>query len=82
MLNTALPRRVAVLIAVLFAAIFIGLFWWRTGAQAAREDPEPAGPPQDAIAQDAMERRDREGRSLAEQLPANRQPGVINHEEK
>jgi hypothetical protein len=73
---------VAIGIAVAVVVLMAALFWWRTGTQQAREEPETGGPPQDAIAMDAYERRDREGRSLGEQLPANRQPGVINHEEK
>ena len=82
MLNTKLSKPVVIGVTVAVAALFVALFWWRTGTQRAREEPEANGTPQDAIAMDAYERKDREGRSLSEQLPANRQPGVINHEEK
>ena len=81
-LNNQLPKAAVVGIAVAVAAIFFGLAWWRTGTQAAREEPESNSAPQDAVAMDAYERRDRDGHSLSDQLPANRQPGVINHEEK
>jgi len=82
MLNNQLPKTAVVGIVVAVAALFLGLFWWRTGTQAAREEPETNSAPQDAVAMDAYERRDRDGHALSDQLPANRQPGVINHEEK
>lgn len=81
-MTAQIPKSAGIAIIAVVCGLFFGLIWWSTGYRVTQEEPESAEPPRDVIAQEAWEKRDREGRPLAHQMPPNRYSGGINHEEK